>query len=203
MQNRFCASSSGFIKSPTAPYKKVKIRVIGAHHAVRGFSPSLDERFLGFWFLPDHVAIPSAPDSAMSASLCMSMTSLAVSGAGRGTVRARMGRAAASKGAVASGSAFFPVKQSAKMTMKSSLAGKLPTMARQLPNVHTECLTPNLDVTAVSIRTPRNGVSCDSLRTSPGVGPRLPRPPMGVGKKRRPRIGFFVGNLRAKSYPTP
>lgn len=64
--------------------------------------------------------------STMSASLCMSMASLAVSGAGRGVTAARMGRAAASKGAVAGSSAFFPAKASAKMTMKSSLAGACP-----------------------------------------------------------------------------
>ena len=62
----------------------------------------------------------------MSASLCMSMASLAVSGSGRGVTAARMGRAAASKGAVAGSSAFFPAKASAKMTMKSSLAGACP-----------------------------------------------------------------------------
>jgi len=65
----------------------------------------------------------------MSASLCMSMASLAVSGAGRGVTVARMGRVAASKGAVAGSSAFFPVKASAKMTMKSSLAGACPPNA--------------------------------------------------------------------------
>ena len=62
----------------------------------------------------------------MSASLCMSMASLAVAGSGRGVTAARMGRAAASKGAVAGSSAFFPAKASAKMTMKSSLAGACP-----------------------------------------------------------------------------
>ena len=55
----------------------------------------------------------------MSASLCMSMASLAVSGAGRGATVARMGRAATvGKGAVA-GSAFMPAKTSAALTMKA------------------------------------------------------------------------------------
>jgi hypothetical protein len=59
----------------------------------------------------------------MSVSLVMSMTSLSVAGAGRGVSVARTGRAAQSKASVASGSAFFPTKTAAKMTMKSSLAG--------------------------------------------------------------------------------
>ena len=68
----------------------------------------------------------------MSASLCMSMASLAVSGAGRGATVARMGRAATvGKGAVA-GSAFMPAKTSAALTMKRSLAGasRLPSRTR-------------------------------------------------------------------------
>lgn len=90
----------------------------GAPHLARGV--------LGFWSASRSTpAIPSAPDN-MSAPLCMSMASLAVSGAGRGVTAARMGRAAASKGAVAGSSAFFPAKASAKMTMKSSLAGACP-----------------------------------------------------------------------------
>ena len=83
---------------------------------------------LGFWSRSERARRPFHlhRTSTMSASLCMSMASLAVSGSGRGVTAARMGRAAASKGAVAGSSAFFPAKASAKMTMKSSLAGACP-----------------------------------------------------------------------------
>ena len=59
----------------------------------------------------------------MSASLTMSMASLAVSSAGRGVTVARAGRAATVGKGSAAGSAFFPAKASPKMTMKASLAG--------------------------------------------------------------------------------
>ena len=99
-----------------------------------GFDTSRLISHAGFWgFGPASSARrPFHPHrtSTMSASLCMSMASLAVSGAGRGVTAARMGRAAASKGAVAGSSAFFPAKASAKMTMKSSLAGACAPIPR-------------------------------------------------------------------------
>ena len=139
----------------------------------------------------------------MSASLCMSMASLAVSGAGRGVTAARMGRAAASKGAVAGSSAFFPAKASAKMTMKSSLAGA--------------CALPSPDE-----REPRNARRRDRARDRHARSDRVHRTrraaarpvprvdgasdpgarPAGVGKKRLvghrgffPSRGFLDANL--------
>ena len=116
----------------------------------------------------------------MSASLCMSMASLAVSGAGRGVTAARMGRAAASKGAVAGSSAFFPAKASAKMTMKSSLAGACAPIPRTnaKPGTRgdaTARATATREATAFRERAepPRARFRASTARRTPARGPRV------------------------------
>ena len=144
----------------------------------------------------------------MSASLCMSMASLAVSGSGRGVTAARMGRAAASKGAVAGSSAFFPAKASAKMTMKSSLAGACPP----IPPTNAKPGTRG-DATARATR-PHEAAA------SPSNAPRPARPAPRVDgasdpgcsargcreKASRRPVAFSLASLgfrsrRAQSYP--
>lgn len=127
----------------------------------------------------------------MSASLCMSIASLAVSGAGRGATVARMGRAATvGKGAVA-GSAFMPAKTSAALTMKSSLAGasRLPSRTRA-PRAGfrraTRLLARRIVVASVvSVVLARGDPPRASTRRA---APRLRAP--GGRKKRNPRRPF-------------
>jgi large subunit ribosomal protein L34 len=110
----------------------------------------------------------------------MSMASLAVSGAGRGVTAARMGRAAASKGAVAGSSAFFPAKASAKMTMKSSLAGACAPIPRTnaKPGTRgdaTARATATREATAFRERAepPRARFQTSTARRTPARGPRV------------------------------
>jgi len=141
----------------------------------------------------------------MSASLCMSMASLAVSGAGRGVTAARMGRAAASKGAVAGSSAFFPAKASAKMTMKSSLAGACAPIPRTnaKPGTRgdaTARATATREATAFRERAepPRVRFRASTARRTPARGPRV------SGKSVASGTGFFpsVRLSRRESYPS-
>lgn len=192
-----------------SPEKKKKTRPAGWYRPRFGFDTSRLISHAGFWgFGPASSARrPFHPHrtSTMSASLCMSMASLAVSGAGRGVTAARMGRAAASKGAVAGSSAFFPAKASAKMTMKSSLAGACAPIPRTnaKPGTRgdaTARATATREATAFRERAepPRARFRASTARRTPARGPRV------SGKSVASGTGFFpsVRLSRRESYPS-
>ena len=127
----------------------------------------------------------------MSASLCMSMASLAVSGSGRGVTAARMGRAAASKGAVAGSSAFFPAKASAKMTIprRSRVRARHPADERETRNARRRDRARDATARSGRVAFERAEARAPGSARRRRVGPRLfgPRVSGGVASPR----GFF------------